>query len=62
MTQREPLTDEDQDLVEVIIACTNGQMGRAAALEVIGELDLAGFEIVRKIAAFGENAPQKQED
>lgn len=43
-----PLSDEDRDLVEVVIACTNGQIGRAAAIEIIGELDAAGFEIVRQ--------------
>lgn len=37
---------ETDDLVEVVIACCNGQMGRDAAIEVISELRLAGFEIV----------------
>lgn len=40
--QQEP----DDDLVEVVIACCNGQMGREAAIEVISELRLAGFKIV----------------
>lgn len=43
-----PLTDDDVDLVEVVIACTNGQIGRAAAREIMDDLDRAGFEIVRK--------------
>lgn len=50
---------ETDDLVEVVIACCNGQMGREAAIEVISELDLAGFKIVpahsRSSAATGDD-------
>ena len=41
----QPASDSD-DLVEVVIACCNGQMGRDAAREVISEIHLAGFKIV----------------
>jgi hypothetical protein len=46
--------DDKCDLVEVVIACCNGQMGREAAMEVISELRLAGFAIVPVSSAKGE--------
>ena len=42
------MTDEDRCLIEVVIACACGQIGRIAAVEIIEDLDAAGFEIVRK--------------
>jgi hypothetical protein len=46
--------DDKCDLVEVVIACCNGQMGREAAMEVISELRLAGFAIVPVSSAKGK--------
>lgn len=42
------MTDEDRDLAEVVIGCTNGQIGRSAAIEIIDELEGAGFAIIRQ--------------
>lgn len=56
MTER----SEDQDLIEVVIACTNGQIGRDAARGIIADLDAAGFEIIRKSGVGETTLPSKE--
>lgn len=53
------LSEEDLDLAEVVIACTNGQIGRNAAREIIAELGLAGFEIIRRADDSSSTAENK---
>ena len=42
------LSDDDMDLAETVIACCHGQIGRQAAVEILAELELAGFEIIKR--------------
>lgn len=39
--------ETDRDLIETVIACTNGQIGIDAAREIVEDLGRAGFVITR---------------